>query len=82
MEPLHELLQIVLPKFKQLLKHHDNYNDNHFGYLRTVSALLVYKGPSIHKKTNLAKWRCVKIEIQMFIASRNPNQGKATVEVN
>ena len=57
---------------------------NNFNYFRTAthSAVLVYKGPSIYKQTNLptdlAKWWFIKIKIQMFITSRNKKYDKAT----
>ena len=37
--------------------------------------VVVYKALSIHKQTNLTKWRCIEIKIQMFITSRSPKQG-------
>ena len=56
-------------------------NNNNFNYFRVVthSAVLVYKGPSIYKQTNLTKWRCIKVKIQMFITSGNPKQGKGSL---
>ena len=48
----------------------------------THSEMLVYKGPSIYKQNNcltdLTKWRHIKAKVQIFITSRNPNQGEAS----